>query len=62
MNGQTQGQAQGQSLERPVNVNSHVDVTIEGKPAELYIDSEKLGSAVLRWSERQSTRNGVSEF
>jgi hypothetical protein len=62
MNGQAQVKAQEQSPERPVNVNNHVDVTIEGKPVELYIDGERVGSAVLRWTERQNTRNGMSEF
>ena len=62
MNGQAQVQAQEQSPDRPVSVNNHVDVTIEGKPVELYIDGEKVGSAVLRWTERQSTRSGVSPF
>ena len=62
MNGQAQVRAQEQSPERPVNVNNHVDVTIEGRPVELYIDGERVGSAVLRWTERQSARNGVSEF
>ena len=62
MNGQAQVKAQEQSPERPVNVNNHVDVVIEGKPVELYIDGERVGSAVLRWTERQSARSGVSEF
>ena len=62
MNGQAQAKVQEQSPERPVNVNNHVDVTIEGKPVELYIDGERVGSAVLRWIERQNTRNGASEF
>ena len=62
MNGQAQVRAQEQSPDRPVNVNNHVDVVIEGKPVELYIDGERVGSAVLRWTERQSARSGVSEF
>jgi hypothetical protein len=62
MNGQAQVKAQEQSPERPVNVNNHVDVVIEGKPVELFIDGERVGSAVLRWTERQNTRNGMSEF
>ncbi len=62
MNGQAQVNAQEQSPDRPVSVNNHVEVTIEGKPVELYIDGEKVGSAVLKWTERQSARNGVSEF
>ncbi len=62
MAGQATVQAQTQAPERPVNVNNHVDVVIEGKPVELYIDGEKIGSAVLRWTDRQSTRSGVSPF
>ena len=62
MTGQAQAKAQSQAPDRPVNVNNHVDVTIEGKPVELHIDGERVGAAVLRWTERQSTRNGVSPF
>ena len=59
MNGQAQVRAQEQSPERPVNVNNHVDVAIEGKPVELYIGEEKVGSVNLMWVERQNIRNGM---
>ena len=62
MNGQAQVRAQEQSPERPVNVSNHVDVVIEGKPVELHIDGEKVGSAAMRWVDRQSTRTGASTF
>ena len=60
--GQATVQAQAQAPEKPVNVNNHVDVKVESKPVELYIDGEKVGSAALRWIERQNLRNGVSAF
>ena len=43
MNGQAQVKAQEQSPERPVNVNNHVDVVIEGKPVGLSIDGNEMG-------------------
>jgi hypothetical protein len=61
MNGQAQVRAQEQSPDRPVNVNNHVDVVIEGKPVELYIGEEKVGSVVLKWVERQNIRSGMGE-
>ncbi len=62
MNGQATVQAQSQSTERPVKVDNHVDVKVESRPVEIVLDGEKVGSAALRWVERQNLRSGVSEF
>lgn len=62
MNGQATVQAQANAPEKTVKVDNHVDVKVESKPVEFYIDSEKVGSAALRWVERQNLRSGVSPF
>ena len=62
MAGQATAQAQAQSPDKPVNVNSQVEVNIESKPVEIYLDSERVGSVLLRWLERRNVRNGMSEF
>ena len=62
MAGQATVQAQAQAPEKPVKVENQVDVKIESKPVQIMLDGEKVGSAAMRWVERQNIRNGASAF
>ncbi|MBR0258486.1 MAG: hypothetical protein IJQ58_12165, partial [Synergistaceae bacterium] len=48
--------------EQNMPVNSRVDVRADIKPADIYIDGERIGSVAFRWMERHNLRNGVSAF
>ena len=39
--------------------DSKVTVNVDVKPADVYIDSERIGRISFRWSERQSIRGGL---
>lgn len=39
--------------------DSKVTVNVDVKPADVYIDSERIGRISFRWSERQSIRRGL---
>ena len=43
---------------QPVS-NNEVIVNVDVKPADVYIDGEKIGRISFRWSERQSIRSGM---
>ena len=43
-------------------MNGRVDVRADIKPADIYIDGERIGSIAFRWMERHNLRNGVSAF
>ena len=52
--------AQAQNAQAsPVDVHNQVDVKIESKPVEIYLDGEKVGSAAMKWIERQNIRSGM---
>ncbi len=55
-------QNQPQKPEPPVNVNNQVDVKIESKPADVYLDGAKIGAVAFRWIEKQNLRQGISAF
>ena len=42
--------------------NSKIQVNAEIKPADIYIDGERVGRIAFRWIEHQNIRNGVSPF
>ena len=42
--------------------NSKIEVNAEIRPADIYIDGERVGRVAFRWFEHQNVRNGVSPF
>ena len=59
MSGQALAQTMAQPTESQSASNSKVTVNVDVKPADVYIDSERIGRISFRWSERQSIRSGM---
>ena len=57
---QVAAQTVSQTPEKPSAANGKINVNAEIKPADIYIDGEKVGSIMFRWFERQNIRNGMS--
>ena len=53
------GQSTAQTQEKPSSAGSKVTVNVDVKPADVYIDGERIGRISFRWSERQSIRSGM---
>ena len=57
---QAQNQAMtAQTAGRQTDISGKVTVNVDVKPADVYIDGERIGRISFRWSERQSIRSGL---
>gem|GEM_PF-2945812 len=56
---QTQNQTAFQTADRQPDTRGNIAVNVDVKPADVYIDGERIGRISFRWSERQTIRNGI---
>ena len=51
-----------QNPEKMVNVNNQFDVSVEGRPADVYLDGNRVGQVAYQWVARHELRQGNESY
>ena len=62
LSGQASAQSFSQNATTLTPASSNINVNADIKPADVYIDGERVGRIMFKYVDRQNTRNGVSPF